>query len=752
MPWIDGRAPDRWARPLDGVTRSRREILRLMCDICDAIGHAHQRGVIHRDLKPSNILVDAQNKPHVLDFGIGKLLVEDQSSAQELTRTTEFVGSPTYAPPERLLTPGAPADVRDDVYSLGVLLYGLLADAEPYPFGDTLASAIRALQEREPTPIRRHAPNLERDLAVVVHKAIAKEPNERYASVEAFRAELQRFLDGQAVLAHPPSQLYRLQKFVRRNPLVTALTTLSAGLILGFAIYANHQNSNLEKERNDAVEARGLAAAEAERTHDALGFLIEEVLGQLDPALRGRVASVPEILRDASSDLSQRFGADPDLEIEVRVAIGRMQLRNGDYMGASSQFERANSLLPASLHPNRMTDHNRCDLALLSAEAALNQARFRLAQQQLEQVDLMLQDAKPSANQSDAKRLTLLRIRLGLAKGEVEYAESTCLAALAKLEGTDSSDAATPAQSIRDLDHHWQNQLLLVLILRSSGRAAQAVGLAEEMIKTAQQRHPEGTHIDLADATREWGWSLFHAGELREAEAPLREALSLRQKLLGPLHPDVAQSLMDVATWSQFFGEDPHVIRTQFEEAVEILRSSGSGQQQLIAGAWSGLAGLATDAGDFDQADALYREALALLAKRFGAKHPMLAGLHMDLGLLQTQRKQFNKARISLEYAVSLHEGQGGNRGGHRDRPTWLMAMAQNEEAAGEFGASIDYYRRAADALIEEVPGGCVPLLVCLNGLARGYDELVNSDAAQLARQEAQEWQAKIDPKRLITE
>ena len=310
MPWVEGLPPNRWARPQNGPARNQRQILHLLLGICDAITHAHHRGVIHRDLKPSNILVDAEDQPHVLDFGIGKLLQEDAEGSHEITRTSEFVGSPTFAPPERLLGTSEPTDVRDDVYSLGVLLYGLLSNAEPYPFGDTIASAIRALQENDPIPLRKHAPGISRDLAVVVHKAIAKEPNQRYSSVEAFSADLNRFLKGQAVHAHPPSRAYRAKKYIQRYPLPLGLGTLSLALIIGFGSHAKIQANRLTIERNDAILARSEAAEAVVRTQGALGFLTQEVLGQLDPHLRGRVASIPEILHDASLDISSRFGAD----------------------------------------------------------------------------------------------------------------------------------------------------------------------------------------------------------------------------------------------------------------------------------------------------------------------------------------------------------------------------------------------------------------------------------------------------------
>ncbi|MHC4380838.1 MAG: serine/threonine-protein kinase, partial [Planctomycetota bacterium] len=542
MPWIEGVPPDRWARPQSGPSRSRREIVGQLVRLCDALSHAHQRGVIHRDLKPSNILIDAQDMPHVLDFGIGKLLLEDAEETRQLTLTTEFLGSPTYAPPERLLGSDTPSDVRDDVYSLGILLYNLLADAEPYPFGDTLASAIRAVQEQEPIPLRRHDASIERDLAAVVHKAIAKEPELRYSSVAELRADLQRFLVGDAVSAHPPSRLYRLRKTMRRNPAASVFACLSLGLILGFGAYAGWQANRLETQRNNAYSARGEAKEEAARTHDALGFLTEELLAQLDPQLRGRVASVPEILRDASADIGTRFGDDPDLEIEVRLAVGRLQLLNGDYRGAADQLESAEQRLSAARRDGfEASPTLQRELFLVSAEVHLQRAAYALSEQALEQAQELLTDSAPRI---DHHRHARLRIRLAMTRGEVASAERLCRAHLDSLPNEATAE-------------RWQTDLLLVAILRSSGQAQASADLARSLIDrqlanpaTASSSSITPTSpptIALADATRAWGWSLFHAGHLTEAEAPLRQALELRQRLLGRTHSDVAQSLMDVA-------------------------------------------------------------------------------------------------------------------------------------------------------------------------------------------------------------
>ncbi|MGB0953735.1 MAG: protein kinase domain-containing protein [Planctomycetota bacterium] len=739
MPWIEGVQPDRWARPEGEPPQSRRQILQLFDAICDAIAHAHRRGVIHRDLKPSNILVDAHGQPHVLDFGIGKLLQEDYGPQEALTRTTEFVGSPTYAPPERLLQPGSPADVRDDVYSLGVLLYGLLADAEPYPFGDTLASAIRALTESDPTPIRRHAPDLERDLAVVVHKAIAKEPEMRYPSVEAFQDDLQRFRDGAPVAAHPPSLSYRVQKFVRRNPAVTTLGAVSLAMLIGFGSHAKWQAKQLTVERNDAIHARSLADEETRRTHDALGFLVDEVLPQLDPRVRGRVAATTEVLEDASVDLAERFVGAPDLEIEVRQAMARLFLQHGDYAAAERHLARASFLLPAAVAADKEPSADRRrDLHLLLAEAHLQQARLEDVEVDLQKAEalftpaLTADDVAP-LSQMDGARRTRLRIQLAMAQRAFEPAERLCRAYLQALFALEPS--TRPQAEI------WRAQLMLTSLLRRDGRTAESVAMAQELVLDALKRYPDGAHLEVADARRAWGWSMFHHGSLREAEEPLRQALATRKQLLGVAHPEIAQSLVDVAIWSQFFGRDVEEIRGMYQEAVAILRQAGAGEHQLMAGAWTGLASLATQEGDFETAENLYTEILAVLRKRFGGEHPALSSLHMDRGMMLTEQERFEDARTAFQEAERLLER---GEGAHVDHPSLWMARARNEERAQQSQAAISLYRQAADALAKRHPNGCMPMVVCLKRIGNLEEARGQATAAADVRAEAADWEERM--------
>ncbi len=241
-----------------------RHRLELFIQICHAIQHAHQKGIIHRDIKPSNIIVtlhDGLPVPRVIDFGIAKATEAPLTDKTLLTLQNQFIGTPAYMSPEQAGTGGLDIDTRSDIYSLGVLLYELLTGKTPFDQKTLLQSGVdemrRTLREKEPqrpsvlltvlagndlttTAARRHAepPRLialiRGDLDWIVMKALEKERARRYETANGLALDIQRYLTNEPVMARPPSRIYRLQKLVRRNKVVfIAVAAVCAALIAG---------------------------------------------------------------------------------------------------------------------------------------------------------------------------------------------------------------------------------------------------------------------------------------------------------------------------------------------------------------------------------------------------------------------------------------------------------------------------------------------------------------------------------------
>ena len=376
----------------DRLRLDLRARLRLFLQVCDAVDHAHQKGVIHRDLKPSNVLVemrDGQPAPKVIDFGIAKALDNPAVAVTVLTQFQQLVGTPGYMAPEQGEPDGQDVDTRTDVYALGVMLYELLTGTNPFAGIEQrgLLDMLQAIRQLEPPKPSRQptadARRLRGELDWIVMKAIEKDRARRYGSVRELAADLRRHRNDEPVLAGPPSATYRLQKFVRRYRLqVSAATAVVISLVVGlvasilFALDAADQSTRAMRQEEAATksatralraerDAQDLAKREAglrlaaeragQRTAATTAFLLDTI-GLADPD----VTQLPDMtmrnaLAVAAASVGENFAAYPDSEAALRIVIGRAYLALGMPEEARPHLERAHALHTRVLPQDRRT-------------------------------------------------------------------------------------------------------------------------------------------------------------------------------------------------------------------------------------------------------------------------------------------------------------------------------------------------------------------------------------------------------------
>jgi len=341
-----------------------RQRLDLFIDVCKAVQHAHQKGIIHRDIKPSNVMItlhDGKPVPKIIDFGIAKATQHRLTEKTFFTEYRQFIGTPEYMSPEQAEMTGLDVDTRSDIYSLGVLLYELLTGTTPFE-GDKLRSAAydeirRIIREDEPpkpstrlntlgdalTDVAKHRhvqPNqlckiVCGDLDWVVMKALEKDRTRRYETANEFAADIGRHLGDEPVVAGPPSTAYRLRKFVRRNrapvtSILAVLLVLIAGIVVS-TIFAIEQ-----------TRARAEAERQGKRSQAVTAFITNDILASV---MRGHDGSGDVTMRSALSagaaKIGDRFESEPLTEASIREALGNTYRRLGEYEAAGPQLERA---------------------------------------------------------------------------------------------------------------------------------------------------------------------------------------------------------------------------------------------------------------------------------------------------------------------------------------------------------------------------------------------------------------------------
>lgn len=630
LEYVEGESLTHWCDARGADLRTR---LALFLKVLDAVQAAHGRLVVHRDLKPANILVDAHGAPKLLDFGVAKLL---DGAARGLTRTGPAPLTPEYASPEQVR--GDVIGTASDIYSLGVLLYELVAGARPYTVDTDAPSgvlrAIETAQPRRPSLVAPRARRIGRDLDHVVLKAMAKEPRERYASCAQFSDDLRRHLAGEPVLAFHAGGLYRVRKFVRRHRVGATVAVFVVLALAGSAVVALTQ-------AHAAREQARLARAERDKAQQVNAFL-QDMLAAADPADLGRNATVVQVLDRARQRAERELAGDPDMLAPTELTLSRTYAALGDLDAALRTARLALQAAQRLGAPATLVDARLALGAALVSHGDYDQAAGELAQARSLAV----------AGGSDLQRGEVAH-QLGMldnARGNGERAVHWHRTALAELP-RDAVDER--AQTMNDI----------AVVEGSRGDYAGALALHREAVASLRHAHPGGSPL-LAQAIGNLAVSLNDNGHRDEAAAASEESLRMEVDLLGERHPVVVNSLASMAfndlangnsaaalehgrrAWEagQFLSEDhpstayadviyaqalmndarPREALPLLEAALAIRKARYGEDHPLFLNTQTLLALAQARTGDVARGESLARNAYGRLRERLGDRHELV--------------------------------------------------------------------------------------------------------------------------------
>jgi serine/threonine-protein kinase len=580
---------------------SMQEMLSLFRRVCEAVQYAHSQAIIHRDLKPSNILVTEAGAVKLLDFGISKHL-QPGARDDQATITGLRLLTPAYSAPEQLR--GSPAEVRMDVYSLGVVLYQLLAQRLPFDLSNQTPGQIeRIIEQEEPKPpssfgklvdeaTRRISASAWSELDTLCLSAMHKDPHRRYSSVEALIRDLDHYLKSEPLEARPDSFSYRASKFAQRNWRGLAWATAATILL---ATLGGWSAWRISRERK-------ATAAEAARSKQIQQFMLNLFNGSSSGAAPSEDLRVTTVL-DRGVQEARALDQDPETQAELYETLA------GIYQDLG-RFDRADPLLASALELRRRI-------------------------------------SGPDSRESTATLLATGMLRLQQARPK--EAESLARAALAVDKSKFGPDDPSTAKAMSALGR----------VLEEEGVYDQAIPLLQQAVKL-QSGRPD-LAPDLAMSVSALAAANYYTGRFATADEFYKQALAIDEKLYGSLHPRVANDFVDLGEVQHDLGSDIEAEKF-YRQALAIDKAWYGDKHPDTAFSMMAVGQSLVYQKRYDEAAPYLEGSLATQQEIFGPNHPRVAMAFNQVGLLEERRGRLEAAERDFTRMEEINRSVYGDR------------------------------------------------------------------------------------------